>query len=327
MSTPAKPAVPPAMVGAFVVGGIVLGLAAVVLFGNVRLFNQGTAACVVFQGSVNGLAVGAPVTFRGVNIGSVTRIVIEFDQRTHVAYIPVTIELEPDHVRVTHEDTNDLKNMEKMVALGLRAELDTESIVTGQSEIELDFNPSAPAVLHPGLALLPEIPTQESPLDKIKTAISDLPLRALSDNADASLKSLRTLSDKLDVELPPLLESLRRTSDMSGAAVGTLVNTVTDLQAKLSVTLAAVTALADNGTTAVVQRSADLRVLLGSANRTFQQAHAVLGDVQEMTSRRSAARVNLEATLSDLAAASASLRGFASDVEHDPQLLLTGRRR
>jgi paraquat-inducible protein B len=114
---------------------------------------------------------------------------------------------------------------------------------------------------------------------------------------------------------------------MSGAAVGTLVNTVTDLQAKLSVTLAAVTALADNGTTAVVQRSADLRVLLGSANRTFQQAHAVLGDVQEMTSRRSAARVNLEATLSDLAAASASLRGFASDVEHDPQLLLTGRRR
>jgi paraquat-inducible protein B len=327
MSTPAKPAVLPAMVGAFVVGGIVLGLAAVVLFGNVRLFNQGTAACVVFQGSVNGLAVGAPVTFRGVNIGSVTRIVIEFDQRTHVAYIPVTIELEPDHVRVTHEDTNDLKNMEKMVALGLRAELDTESIVTGQSEIELDFNPSAPAVLHPGLALLPEIPTQESPLDKIKTAISDLPLRALSDNADASLKSLRTLSDKLDVELPPLLESLRRTSDMSGAAVGTLVNTVTDLQAKLSVTLAAVTALADNGTTAVVQRSADLRVLLGSANRTFQQAHAVLGDVQEMTSRRSAARVNLEATLSDLAAASASLRGFASDVEHDPQLLLTGRRR
>jgi paraquat-inducible protein B len=124
-----------------------------------------------------------------------------------------------------------------------------------------------------------------------------------------------------------LLESLRRTSDMSGAAVGTLVNTVTDLQAKLSVTLAAVTALADNGTTAVVQRSADLRVLLGSANRTFQQAHAVLGDVQEMTSQRSAARANLEATLSDLAAASASLRGFASDVEHDPQLLLTGRRR
>ena len=54
--------------------------------------------------------------------------------------------------------------------------------------------------------------------------------------------------------------------------------------------------------------------------------HDVLGDVRSMTSDRAASRANIEATLRDLAAAAASLRGFANDVEHNPQLLLTGRK-
>ena len=58
----------------------------------------------------------------------------------------------------------------------------------------------------------------------------------------------------------------------------------------------------------------------------MQQMHDLLGDVRSMTSDRAAARANIESTLRDLAAAAASLRGFANDVEHNPQLLLTGRK-
>jgi paraquat-inducible protein B len=52
----------------------------------------------------------------------------------------------------------------------------------------------------------------------------------------------------------------------------------------------------------------------------------LLGNLKGLTSERGASRANLESTLRDLAAAAASLRGFANDVEHNPQLLLTGRR-
>ena len=56
------------------------------------------------------------------------------------------------------------------------------------------------------------------------------------------------------------------------------------------------------------------------------QVRELLGNLKGLTSDRGAARTNIEATLRDLAAAAASLRGFANDVEHDPRLLLTGRK-
>ena len=75
------------VVGAFVLGGIVLGLAAIVMFGNFNLFNPTQQAAVVFEGSIAGLSVGAPVTFRGVRVGAVDGIGIEFDPKTKIAYI------------------------------------------------------------------------------------------------------------------------------------------------------------------------------------------------------------------------------------------------
>ena len=60
-----------------------------------------------------------------------------------------------------------------------------------------------------------------------------------------------------------------------------------------------------------------------SANQTVLQTRDALNQLKSLTSDRGTARINVEAALRDLAAAAASLRGFASDVEHNPQLLLT----
>ena len=76
----------------------------------------------------------------------------------------------------------------------------------------------------------------------------------------------------------------------------------------------------------ISQRSADLHELLASTTDTVRQAQDMLKDLRGLTSSRGNARVNLEATLRDLAAAAASLRGFANEVERNPQLLLTGRK-
>lgn len=79
------------VIGAFVFGGLVLAIGAVVLFGNFRLLSPTARAAVVFQGSISGLSVGAPVTFRGVRVGAVESIVLQFDPQSRAAYIPVTI--------------------------------------------------------------------------------------------------------------------------------------------------------------------------------------------------------------------------------------------
>jgi paraquat-inducible protein B len=108
--------------------------------------------------------------------------------------------------------------------------------------------------------------------------------------------------------------------------VDTAAQTILSLQDRLDTTLANVSQLAISGDRQLNERGAELHTLLTDATQTIEQAHEVLGDLRTVTSSRATTRSNIESTLRDLSAAAASLRGFANDVEHNPQLLLTGRR-
>jgi paraquat-inducible protein B len=315
-----------AVVGAFVLGGIVLGLAAIVLFGNFSLFSHSIQAAVVFRDSIAGLAVGAPVTFRGVRVGAVESIAIEFDPKTKVAYIPVIVRLTPSRDASAKRSDANPTDLRDLLTQGLRAELNVQSFVTGQSQIDLDFDPSSPAVLHPDITSLPEIPVRQSTLQRAAEQLSQLPLHELTDNTVATLKSLRGLAEKLDQDLPPLVDSLKVASDHSNQVIDSASQAIKDLQGQLDTTLGAITQAAKTGDQQLTQRGAELHTLLASSDQTMRQVRELLGDVRGLTSDRSASRANLESTLRDLAAAAASLRGFANDVEHDPQLLLTGRK-
>ena len=313
-------------IGAFVLGGVALLMAVIVLFGKFNLFSPTTRIAIVFQDSISGLAVGAPVTFRGVRIGAVARIGVEFDPTTLAAYIPVIVELEPKRVVLTQENKRTAMNMTQLIAGGLRAELNTQSFVTGQSEIDLDFYPGTDAMLHPAITHLPEIPTRQSAIQRVKEQLSQLPLHELADNANATLQSLRTLSEKLDHSLPPLIDSLRAAAARSAGAVGAASDSLAAMQKRLDTTLDDISRLANAGTLLVGQRGAELHTLLLSSNQTVLQAREVIADLKGVTAERGADRANVDSALRDLATAAGALRGLANDVEHNPQLLLTGRR-
>jgi paraquat-inducible protein B len=313
-------------VGAFVLGGVILGVSAFVLFGKLHIFSPVKHAAVVFQDSIAGLSVGSPVTFRGVRVGAVDSIAIQFDAKMHIAYIPVIVQLQPGLVRLTHGGDSEAVELKSLIAQGLRAELNTQSFVTGQSEIDLDFKPATTAVLHPDITDLVEIPTQQSTIQKVKEQLSQLPLRELADNATATLQSLRSLSEKLNQGLPPLVASLKTASDHSDVALSAAAQAIKDLQARLDVTLGNIDRLAVSGDRQLTQRGTELHTLLAASATTASRATEALSQLKSLTSDRGAARINIESALRDLAAATASLRGFASDVEHNPQLLLTGRK-
>jgi paraquat-inducible protein B len=283
-------------------------------------------AAIVFQDSVSGLMIGAPVTFRGVRVGAVESIAVAYDARSQAAYIPVTIQLEPRRVVVTDETGGAALDFPKLIARGLRAELYTQSFVTGQSEISLDFDAASAAVLHADITSLPEIPTRPSAIQRVKAQLTELPLRELAESANATLHSLRELSDKLNQTLPPLVDSLKVTSDRSAEALGAAGRAMTGLQGRLDHTLGDISHLATAGNQWLTLRGAELHAVLVASDQTALLARDVLANLKTMTSERGADRVNIDATLRDLATASAALRGLANDVEHNPQLLLTGRR-
>src|SRR5258706_11204555 len=88
----------PTAVGGFVLGGLAVVVAAVLFFGGGEMFSTKTKAVVFFDGSVGGLTEGAPVTFDGVRIGTVSKVVLVVDPAKLKAQIPVYLELEPDRV-------------------------------------------------------------------------------------------------------------------------------------------------------------------------------------------------------------------------------------
>jgi len=314
-----------ALVGAFVVGGIGLAVGAFVLFGNFHPFTRMEKAVLIFHGASSGLSVGAPVTFRGVQVGAVDKVVIEYNPETKDAYIPVYVTMRPDNITLTSNAAHHLPTIKDLVSQGLRGEMNLKSFVTGSSEIDLDFAPETPAVLHPAIATVTEIPTKQSSIQAMSQTLQNLPLKELRDNANASLAAVRELSDRLDRDLPALIESVRSTSDHSRDMVDASRDLITHLQPELEQTLKSLNRLADTGSEQLSARGKELHTLLENSNATIQKANQSLGNIQSMTSPRSADRANLDASLRDLASAASALRGFANDVERNPQLLLTGR--
>jgi paraquat-inducible protein B len=156
-----------------------------------------------FNGSVRGLAEGAPVQLRGIPIGSVTAISLELDKNTAEIRVPVMVELEPDRIKEINNQVHvsDKDIMDRLIKKGLRAQLQTGSLLTGQLLVDLDFHPKSKIVPTANDSVYPEFPTTASSLDQFTHAaqiimdkVAKLPLEKLSTEIDHTLISLQDTS-------------------------------------------------------------------------------------------------------------------------------------
>ena len=142
----------PIAIGSFVIGAIVLIVVGVMVFSSGKLFSTTYTAVAVFPETVKGLTVGSPVEFRGVRVGSVKDIRMIYDPKTLAVSVPVYLEissgnltdknLEKTYVFKSQKDWS--AKITRLIETGLRAQLDIQSVVTGQMMVVLDFHPDAP---------------------------------------------------------------------------------------------------------------------------------------------------------------------------------------
>src|ERR1700757_1633391 len=161
------------LIGGFVAGAIVLVIVGALAFGGAQFFAKKRAAVLFFQGSLSGVDKGSPVTFRGVKIGTVTNVSILYDVTKAVLRIPVHIEIDLEKVQIVSGQRNE-RNIKTLVERGLRAQLQSVSLVTGQTAVDFDFRPDMPIRLvgaEPGALELPTIP---SSIDILKANVTDL---------------------------------------------------------------------------------------------------------------------------------------------------------
>jgi len=298
----------PALVGAFVLSGLLLGVAAILLFGGSRLFSPTVQAVVYFRGSVANLEIGAPVTFRGVRVGLVTRIVVALDMADLTARIPVYLDLDPSKISLRDGGSGQTEaGFDRLLKAGLRAQLGMQSLVTGQLRIDLDLLPDTVAVMVGGNAGRNEIPSIPSKLQTIESEISELPLKQIAENANLALIAVLRMADALQARVGPMADSLRQTSDAARVALND------------------VDRLAIEGRRQLVVNGDELGRLLASSDRTVRDAESMLASLKEMTAPNSPMRNDFHAALRDLAASAGSLRGFTREIERNPGAILTGR--
>ena len=194
----------PTLIGAFVVGAVALLVVAVIAFGSGQLFRKTQQFVLYFGGSVNGLRIGAPVKFMGVEVGSVKDIRLEMQGASGVHMIPVIIEIDLKKVirrGFAREEAMNPNTISEFVKQGMRGQLLTESFVTGVLYVGFDWFPETPLrfVQQPGGHFqYEEIPTVPSGLEEAQDAI------------------VRVVKKLDDIDFKALAGSLTKTSDRFG---------------------------------------------------------------------------------------------------------------
>jgi phospholipid/cholesterol/gamma-HCH transport system substrate-binding protein len=370
MSTRANPMV----IGAFVVGAAALLVVALLVWGGMGLFRTKLDYVLFFDAAVTGLNKGAPVLARGVKVGEVTDVQI----RWGTPLIAVYIVLEPEAVKGTVE-AGPRRAIELLVREeGLRTQLRMQSFVTGVLYVAMEFRRDTPIVLRGLDRRVPELPTiptdlevwtaklerfankiEKVPLDQIGQTAADVlegvkkiveskETQDLPRNANAALVDARTLVQRVDAQIDPLLAQLKGSLARLDAGLDAARQLALDVDGRVDplATQAEATLKAAQGAIGEVRPLIeDLRRLAGkvdaqadpllasirstsdTARTTLERAQLTLGSVDQTLEQGSPLGYELFQTLKEFRAAAQALRSLADYLERVPDSLVYGVRR
>jgi paraquat-inducible protein B len=275
--------------------------------------------CVLyFDESVKGLSVGAPVLFQGVQIGSVTSIVLKVDPVKLHPQIPVFIEYEPEKFQVEEQYRKTFrdprKNIARLIEKGLRAQLVMQSFITGQLMIEIDFFPAsavcyAPAQIDKEYKDYILIPTCPSTSAKLAQALEKLDLKGIEKHLNSSLDGIAQFVNNPD--LSASVRALKDTLQDARQLVTRVDRQVDPMSDDVKKTVKEFGKLAAN---------IDARVggLATGFDKTMSSARGILSENSPLI-------VDLENTLQELSAMSRSIRQLSNYLDQHPEALIRGK--
>jgi paraquat-inducible protein B len=325
----------PTIVGAFVLTAIVLAVAAIVTLGKIK-FRESKFRCVAFfTGSLYGLDIGAPVTFRGVTIGRVAAIRIHFDPEQNNYIIPVYVDIEqPPDLRTLDPGSSNPDNLRRMISQlidqGLRAQLKISSLLTAKLYIDLSIHANNEARLYGNSTELLEIPTMPSGLEQITQRLESLPLNEILNKAAVALDGINSIinSDEtrhaltsLDTTLDRINSLLARADAEFPAVAGELKKGLTNF-ATLSATANTLLRTADKELPAM---STELKHLLTGLNATAETLTKTLQNLEKLTAKDSIFAYQVTTSLREIERTATSIRQLTDYLQQTPNALIFGQ--
>ena len=332
----------PMAIGSFLLVGLGLLITALLVFGGGEFFKPKLQWVVYFDSSLNGLNIGAPVKVQGVQVGTVADIVLQMDMEHKALVKPVVLDIVPGTIvnpagvpiQPAISDEERHKRVQALIDAGLRARLETQSLLTGLLYVDLNFYRASPPTLT-GLNYkdLPEVPSVPTTTEEVKNAleqtlqkVKDLPIDTLVQNLNATLTDMRTIlasrettqsrealartlleSEKLladlNRQLPPLIKDVGQTVKEANVAVKAAGGLMADLRG-------------------------DTKPVLAAAEQALVKATAVLDETRSAAMNvadTTGSDSTLQQSLAALRDAARSIRQLSDTLERHPDSLIYGK--
>ncbi len=312
----------PFFIGAFLLSGVVLLAAGLLLLSRDSLLSRPVEYVVYFTGALDGLDVGADVTYRGVKVGNVRQINLSYDRKLNDVVMPVTLRINSESARSRNKESGFDHSIERLIERGLRAQLQTPSLLTGKAIVALDFFPGQQGYIRdPHIIDLPAIPTVPSRVDEIADVLRDLakgfkemPLKETLEAANKTLLAFERLASAPETQAG--LHSL-------SASLANFEKISLQLQQRLPGMLDNV----QNGSAELKHALVDVRHAAQSARDALQQMDGMVSDSRRSLGPQSELQYELLQSLQDLGQASKALQRTAESLEQQPQSIIFGKKR
>jgi paraquat-inducible protein B len=330
-----------ARVGFFAIGALVLLVAAIAVLLGGGLLTPRAQVVMHFGGSVHGLEPGAAVVMRGVRVGTVRRIELQWQGERVAA--PVLAELDLQRLAGGRAD-----GLQALLAQGLTAQLASQSLLTGQLYVDLDLRPTAPRLAASTLPLpagATLIPTTAQRFEGLQAQIEALDLSRITQDLSAVLAKTRTLAESPELrdtlaELARTTQKLARVADTLERRSGPLADRADSAFARAGDAAAQLGQAAERSGASASTAAARVAAAAARAEALLTPGSPVLASVQRAADElvRSASALaaataasgptaqRIDATLAEVQRAARAARDLATLLNEQPDAILRGRR-
>ncbi|QZP17839.1 MlaD family protein [Methylophilales bacterium] len=330
--------VSPTLIGSFFLAALGLVIIAILMFGGGSYFKKHHQFVLFFhtENNLNGLNVGAPVKLEGVKIGEVKEVALLLDEKTLDVVKPVVIEL--DYSNIINDDGDDTdfeskdgdehnQSTKNFIKKGLKAQLKTQSLLTGLLYIEFQFSPQDEVVMSGrNFRDLQELPTTTNVTEDLKREaqevadrIGKLPLEEIVEDLAVNMHEIKVIltSKSLKENRQGVNQSIK---EMEKLLIN-LNDNFTPLMLNLNGTM--------KDTRVVVQEfSREIKPVLSSLEKTLNKATELLSESQYAVRSFedfSSPEAPLWQALEALKEAAESTKNLTDTLERNPESIIYGK--
>ena len=308
-------------IGTFVTGAILIAVTMVIFALGTGFGERSEKVIMVFNGSVKGLSVGAPVALRGVQVGQVTSIELMLDTDSIGLIMLVEANLNDKNIRRLGKNTEDITD--QLIARGLRAQLRTQSLLTGLLYIQLDFHPGTKPVLADVKSEHIQIPTIPTDLEELTRKLDELDLGKLADEVQGIVGALNAFltSDSFQAVPAQAQQALAEVTALSRQ----LQAQVAVSGPKLDQALDGATTTLDGANQELPRMSELVEKNLKVLNEAITGFESTMRNIDGLVAPNSPTTYQLNQALQEVTRASRAIQALATTLQEQPESLLRGK--